>query len=878
MSSINFDNPYLLLIAVILLPVIIGAYLITVNSDNRNIHNKLSFTFHILIAVFVTLVMAKTSLEVVMTETNVYVLADVSYSSNENLKKIDEYIDDLSDNLPRNSKMGLVCFGKDYELMNTPDEEMRSVLDSNVDDSATDIASALEYTQTLFKDDVIKRIVIISDGKETNSSNIVSIIASLAADDIYVDAIYLDNNIKEGVNEVLISDINYNPSTYVNNDVKATLLVQSNTDCKAILNVTKNGSDFYNKALTLTKGLNVVNFSLDTSVSGEFNYVAKVNLDDDKCSYNNVYYFNQSVTDTVKVLYISDIRLDQVEFKEMFDQDYEVDYYMTNYNKSVPYSVEDLCKYDEIILSNVDVSKLTNAKAFVQNLDTVVSKFGKTLITLGNTHIQDSKDGENEVLENLSTILPTKYGNDEQDNKLFVIVMDISRSMDLNSKALIAKKSAKAAIDLLNEDDLVVVIGFYGEVEFIQKVTDVSDKESIKKKIDDIDCLQGTFLGAGLRSAYTQLLEYTTFDNKEVLLLSDGLPYGDQGTEALAAARDLTRIGATVSAINTNSKDGAALLEQITTVGRGYYYYFESLDDVDVSFKEVADDITDTVVEGGNYEVTINKTKNEMVEEFSEIEEVKGFYYNKAKSSATTVLSSNYVSASGKNHDVPLCSYWGYGSGNVLSFASSLCDFWLDGWTKDSNGYKFICNVLKYNVPEQRIETPFIFDVTENGLSSTVYVTVPNVNRDSKLDITITSPSGIVVNDVMAFDTERYYFEFETSEVGNYNIDLTYSFGNTSYDESYIYSKAYLDEYNSFEDFKASSLYYMVSTNGVVSEDGHLELANTNSLIRTYIFDFTPLFMILSVLLFVADIIVRKLRLEDIKSIIRKFKRKVDNR
>ena len=92
MSSINFDNIWLLLIAVPLVIAFVIAFCIAVNKDNRNWHNVTSSVLHVLIAVLVAFSAAGTSVETVVTETHVYVLADVSYSAPRNLDKIDEYI------------------------------------------------------------------------------------------------------------------------------------------------------------------------------------------------------------------------------------------------------------------------------------------------------------------------------------------------------------------------------------------------------------------------------------------------------------------------------------------------------------------------------------------------------------------------------------------------------------------------------------------------------------------------------------------------------------------------------------------------------------------------------------------------------------------
>ena len=66
----------------------------------------------------------------------------------------------------------------------------------------------------------------------------------------------------------------------------------------------------------------------------------------------------------------------------------------------------------------------------------------------------------------------------------------------------------------------------------------------------------------------------------------------------------------------------------------------------------------------------------------------------------------------------------------------------------------------------------------------------------------------------------------------------------------------------------------MVSSNGQISEDGHLDLSNNNSIVQKYIIDFTPILMIICICLFMIDIIVRKLKWQDIKTLFGLSKKK----
>jgi hypothetical protein len=66
--------------------------------------------------------------------------------------------------------MGVVCFGKEWVISTRLGKKVNSVKDVELSEearSATDIAGALNYTATLFTDDSIKRIILITDGNDT---------------------------------------------------------------------------------------------------------------------------------------------------------------------------------------------------------------------------------------------------------------------------------------------------------------------------------------------------------------------------------------------------------------------------------------------------------------------------------------------------------------------------------------------------------------------------------------------------------------------------------------------------------------------------------------------------------------------------------------
>ena len=869
MSSINFDNPFLLLIGIPLLLAAIIPYIVAINKENRTTNNFISFIIHLVISVLVTLTMAKTTFEMVITETNVYVLADVSYSSNDNLELIDDYIDDLSQNCPRNSKLGIVCFGKDYELLVRPGEELVSVTKSTVDNSATNIAQALEYTATLFDDDVIKRIVIISDGKETRKSNIVSIVSELAAEDVYIDAIYLDNNLSPDAKEIQINQIDYVQSTYLNNEEKVYGIVQSSIPSRVYIKLYSGIELIKEKAISLTKGFNSFSFDLDTSSSGDFKYRIVVEAEDDTSNFNNSYLFNQRVSEKNKMLFISNNEADRAVAEELYGSIADVTYYINDSN--VPYTIEELCVYDEFVLSNIDVRQLYNYTQFVSSINTLVSEFGKSLMTFGNTYIQNNE--EDETLVSLSDMLPTKYGNDEDEAKLVTLVLDISRSMEQLSKLQIAKELCCSILDNLEDDNMVMIVAFFGEVGTVYEPITASEREAIKAKIRSLTAAQGTFMGSALDYAY-DFIKSLPYSKNEVILISDGLPYGNENKNPVDIVTSMAVSKIKVSTINVVNVDGEELMRNLASIGGGYYYYIKEVEDVEsLVLNEVLNSLTETILDKES-PVTIVAPKNDVVSGIAELPAVGGLYNNSCKSSSTVVLNAIYTDIVGNEYDVPLYSYWNYGNGYVSSFASTISGAWATNWLESLSAKSVLTNALTVSQPETKIDSAFIISTDVVGTLTTVTVNAPTLSYNSELFIKVTYPDGSIVNKQLVFDSQNYVTELDTDIVGEYNIELSYSLGNLTYVANDTFYLSYLPEYNSFAIYEASNLYYMVSVNGQISEDGHLVLENDNSNIQKYILDFTPAFMIICVVLFIADVMIRKLRWADIKSLLGAFKKK----
>lgn len=870
MRNISFDNPWLLLLALPLLAAVIVPYCIAIGKDNKNGHTFTSLILHILIISLIVPALAGMASVTVMTQTEVYVVADVSYSANRNLSQIDDYIAELQTKLPENSTVGLVCFGKTpVTVAQAGTEPLPSVTAAQVDDSATDIAGALEHAAGLFSEGVIKRIVLITDGKQTDSdatSALIAAVEHLYAENIALDTVYVDNNLGRDVPEVQIGGVDHTPATYLDHQTTAAVLVQSSMATEAIVTLRCEEQVVGQKAVSLISGYNIVNFTTDTSSAGEFDYEVSVQATADTSPHNNSYFFTQSVSESLKVLFITSQQTDADAAALMYGENATLDAYVND--PSVPCTVEQLCAYDEIVLSNVDVRKLKNYTAFVDSVDKAVSLFGKSLVTLGDTYIQNKSD---DTLSALEDMLPVRFGNSDADPKLYCLVLDSSRSMQMASRLLMTKKAAIRFLELLGPEDYVMVISFSGEVYVEQMPTEAKNKEQVAEIIQNIQPTQGTVIGAALKAAFNQM-KSLSFSEKQVVLISDGMSYSAEPDDAADMANQIYQAGIVTTVINSSCQEGTANLEKIANYGRGKYYWLQDERDLDeLIFGDVADEMTEAVIEK-QVPVTVVDAKDDVMQGLSYLPDVHGYVYAKAKASARTVLSVPYTKASGSTVDAPLYAYWKYGNGRVACFTSKISGEWAKDW-QGTDGQTFRSNLASTNIPERRVDYPYTLYVSYDGTYAHVEMVPATLNPYATAVLRMTTPGGEQMTEQLIFDSERYSYSFAVSEIGKYGVEITYSYDDHSFISQSVFNLSYSPEYDAFVTFDAAELHNAVRNRGTVSEGSVPTLVNDPDRIDTYSVYFTVPLLIAAAVLYVVDIIVRKITKSDIKSLFKPGKK-----
>ncbi|MBR2020555.1 MAG: VWA domain-containing protein [Clostridia bacterium] len=879
MKNISFDNPYLLLVAIPIALAVIIPFLIVRNKDNKSAGWTVSLWLHLGIIALAVLAAAGFSATSVLTKTTVYVLADVSYSSERNLDEIDAYVEQIRESLPENASLGVVCFGRDSVLLTSAGRTLRSVSEAKVDDSATDIVSALNYTETLFGEDTINRIVLITDGNDTVNQSVGSVASTverLTENGIKIDAIFLDNTLKEGEVEVQLLEAEYAGSTYLGHANEAKFLIQSSEQTQVMLTLyarpfAEKGepeASFEQLDYTVVNtegGLTAVKMPLPADVADKFEYKVEIFAENDLSPHNNTRSFTQTVVGRERILLITGREEDRDLVESLYGESAEIDAYtITPSHNTVPFVLDEIIAYDEIVISNVDIREIKHVNALIDSLDMAISQYGKSLITLGDLRLQTNADDA--TFRKFSELLPIRYGNTGRDGRLYTVVLDISHSMFMASKLTIAKDAAIKLISVMDDEDYLYLVPFFGTVDHSETPTPspkkVKDcKQEVVNYIVEVTSKHGTDMSVGLETALSAIKELDLSEN-HIMLISDGLSFESEKS-SVEIARQIYDEGATISAVNTyipsDGTNGKMQLQAVVNAGAGGKYYEISKPErvSDVVFGTMANDVGNVIIEK---DASVNvQYKDPISQGFSSFPKLSGFILSTEKYGAKIPLTVTYQKDNGRSETVPLYAHRAHGNGKVACFTGSLTGSWAGDWDEAQKA-RFLRNLFSSNTPPERMEVPFSVKLERTDHDAYVEIVPGILDPDAKAKLKITDPIGRISTKELAFDSSKYFYTLGIGKVGRYTVDVTYSAGEKTYATTLSFEIAYEPEYNAFAAFDRFTLYRIMRNNGQTAIDGIPDLTNDKNELTTYKQSYVIPLLAAAIALFVLDVLIRKLR------------------
>ena len=164
----------------------------------------------------------------------------------------------------------------------------------------------------------------------------------------------------------------------------------------------------------------------------------------------------------------------------------------------------------------------------------------------------------------------------------FVLLIDVSGSMNHDSKLGLLKEAMKLFVDAQRDDDRIAIVTYSGNVKKLLDSTPCSEKTKIKRAINKLDAGGSTAGGAAMEMAYEIARDnFIDGGNNRIIMGTDGdfnvgLSGDDNLVEFIEEKRE-TGVYLTVLGFGSGNLNDS-MMEKISNAGNGNYEYIDNLD------------------------------------------------------------------------------------------------------------------------------------------------------------------------------------------------------------------------------------------------------------------------------------------------------------
>lgn len=793
--EIYFRHPLLLLL---LIPAVLLAFYAAFRLPKAMRFSKnrvISLALHLAILMAAVCLISGLRIYRTTDHTNILVVVDLSDSMADAVSDLNAYVEELVSAADENTKVGVIVYanGNVYtsELSGDGNQvyDAYEAMEDEPDASATDIAGALEYASEQFADGVNKRLILLSDGVETDG-DAVEMAKTLAASDIRIDTLNVES-MTEDQKEVQVQSLVLPESVDVSDTIDMVVNVESTVDTSGTLQIYDQEELVYEETVDILTGSNQYATTYEINGAGVHSFYAVVTADTDTEDSNNQVYAYVDASGAGSILVVDGTGEESAALSELLGENYDVTVIGTGETDAY---MSLLRMYDEVILMNVSNSDL--AEGFADALASYVNDYGGGLLTTGgdNTYVYGSMSGTA-----FDEMLPVDTVEDGTQTVALMLVIDSSSSMEGTNMEM-AKEGAIASINAMSDTDYVGIISFSGSTTVSAELTSMTEKDSLIDVVENLQNSRGTYLYDAVYAAYEQLENFDA-DVKHVIILSDGNPT-DSGYDNVVQL--MADSGITTSTIALGSGSDTSIMENLATIGGGRFYSVTSASDLpDTMFDE-------TVASQGDYWndgtfTPVIRTYSTELNGVVEVPELGGYMSSSVKEDATLVLATE--------DNAPVYAKWEYGKGSVGSLMTDLNGDWSEELLSEQDGQTFIENMVASLLPETDAVSSLAVHVTPGNYSATVQVTA-DLEEDATIGISVTNPDGEITDITTKQVTQELYEALvDTSESGVYTMNVVAydGDGNVLDYTSVEYASSYSSEYDYFAETDGEKLLYSVS-------------------------------------------------------------------
>ncbi len=540
----------------------------------------------------------------------------------------------------------------------------------------TDLARALRYAASLLPPDKIRRILLISDGRETGGNSPVQA-QRLKASGIKV---FTANYGLPYPKEVFIQKMSLPEEISPREPFYIKLEIFSNYKARNIpIKLYRDGFLISSKKLDLRAGLNFLKFKVRVEEKGLVTFRAELYPPEDRFRDNNRYTRYLHISGPPKVLYLEG-EPSRARFLAGALRKHKIRVEVRS-AYGIPNTLEGFEKFDLIILSDIPAHRISRRQ--MNLLRVYVRELGGGFLMVGG---ENSFGPGGYYQTPIEEMLPVRFlvqKKKDTPSLAMVLVIDKSGSM-AGPKIALAREAAKATVRLLADDMQIGIVAFDATPYEIVNLQPAINKYQIISDISRIKASGGTRIAPALEMAY-RMLSGVRAKVKHVILLSDGQD-SQRGIFEIVQAMNAENI--TVSTIALGRSSDRSLLRSIAEAGGGRFYYTEDPYNIPKLFTKETSKVTrSSFVEEPFRPRVLLRSRIFKGIDFSRAPFLLGYVSTKAKPRARVLLQTELGE--------PLLAIWRYGLGTAAAFTSDVKNRWAVNWLRWPGYSKFFAQLVR---------------------------------------------------------------------------------------------------------------------------------------------------------------------------------------
>jgi len=782
------------------------------------------------------------------------------------------YVNEAARAAGKHDRAGLILFGHNAGIEKFPDNVptgnewfRRSSLVVNRD--RTNLEGAVRLALAAFPENSRKRVVLLTDGCENEGFVLdqADVARSLNCP-IDIGMINYEHR-----REVLLDKALMPPKLRAGEPFELRVVIKALQNCDAELSLGIDGQPFETgRKISLNEGKEVVSFSFPEGLSepGPYTFEASIRSSADTIPENNSAVAHTWVAGKARKVLLVDSDTKNLSYLlgALAAEDMDA---AAIRPAQMPAAITQLRRYDCLVLSNVAAHHF--APEQLGMIEAAVKELGMGLVLVGGEESFGPGGFRDTPIESCSPVDFDIRQKRVMPKGAIVLVMDAAEDANANRWAI---EMSSAAVKVLSYHDEV---GIIANGQWYLSIREVKDKHDVFAAIDNMSVWDNDMFESLLRTALP-LLKKSDAASKHVLIMTDGGHRGFKPSKELQ--KDLLDARVTVSVVVFHPHPGTEAqvvksLKRLAYVNGGRFYYPRKPGELAQIFFKEATMITRSLIHEQPFQ-PLMALATDPVRGFEGFPKLGGYVLTTPKPRARVPIVRSYRDDKlDEQVNDPILAHWRYGLGKVAAFTSDAKNRWGAQWVGWPGYKKFWPQVVRWALPASAVG------------SATVRSSIDVRDDKAKLSVDILDASGRPMNflelrgsaltpradasgrlesiplDLRQTGSGRYEAEFDAGDPGAYFVSLAYSGGDAGGNEiSGTHTTAAAVPYSAeFRDLTTNTpLLKKIAENS----GGRLLGPETN------IFDrnlpaarasqpIWPLLLFLSVVVFPADVAVRKI-------------------